>query len=55
VARWLCSHDLAPQYLLEDAEAVATINCVLDYRRKAKQQASLVREVKAVMTATKTA
>ena len=29
VAAWLCRHDLAPQRLLDNAEAIDTINCVL--------------------------
>ena len=45
VAEWLCRNAMAPESLLRDAEALDTINCVLDYTRKRKRDAALVREV----------
>ena len=34
VAEWLCRNEMAPANLAGDAEAVETINCVLDYTQK---------------------
>ncbi len=55
VAQWLFRNGMAPQRLLEDAKAVETINCVLDYTRLRKHEAALVREVQSVMSGKKTA
>ena len=44
---------MAPRRLLEDAKAVETINCVLDYTRLRKHEAALVREVQSVMSGKK--
>ncbi len=55
VAQWLCQHDMAPSGLLRDAEAVDTINCVLDYTGKSKHQSALVREVRAAVAGKRTA
>ncbi len=55
VAQWLCRHDMAPSGLLRDAEAVDTINCVLDYTWKSKHQSALVREVRTAVAGKRTA
>ena len=55
VAQWLCQHDMAPAGLVSDAEAVDTINCVLDYTWKRKHQSALVREVRTAMAGKRTA
>ncbi len=55
MAQWLCQHDMAPSSLLRDAEAVDTINCVLDYTWKSKHQSALVREVRTAMAGKRTA
>jgi hypothetical protein len=55
VARWLFRNGMAPKSLVEDAEAVATLNCVLDYHRRSKQQARLVRECSAALAGKRTA
>jgi hypothetical protein len=50
VAEWLCRNEMAPANLAGDAEAVETINCVLDYTRRSKRHGGLVREVKTAMS-----
>jgi hypothetical protein len=55
VAAWLVRARLAPDRLVADAEAVETINSVLDYTQKAKRHASLVREVRAAVAGKLTA
>jgi hypothetical protein len=49
VAAWLVEHDMVRPNVLEDAQAVDTINSVLDYEWKTKHQAALTREVKSAM------
>jgi hypothetical protein len=49
VAQWLCRNHMAPESLVRDAEAVDTINCVLDYTWKSKHDGALVREVRSAM------
>lgn len=55
VAAWLCRHDLAPRSLVEDAEAVEAINCMLAYHRQSKRHAQLARKVRALMAGKRTA
>jgi hypothetical protein len=55
VAQWLFNNGMAPERLHLDAQAVDTINCVLDYTWKSKHHAARVREVEAAVAGKKTA
>lgn len=55
VAEWLCRHELAPDSLRRDAQAVETINCVLDYNWKSKHDGPLLREARTAIAGKRTA
>ena len=51
VASWLWENNMVKESVLRDAEAVDTINVVLEYVNKAKNQGALTREVRAAVEA----